>query len=200
MLASNSNTLVLASGNAGKIKEIQAILKNYTISTQNAFNIPEIEETGTTFIENAILKARNAAQHSQLPAIADDSGLVIDALQGAPGVISARYAGENATDTDNIQRVLQEMQGIPKAQRTARFICVIVLMRHANDPFPLIAQASWEGSILETPQGENGFGYDPIFWVAEKHCSSAELSAQIKNTLSHRAKALQQLLIQIESF
>jgi len=200
MLPSNSNTLVLASGNAGKIKEIQAILKNYTITAQNAFNIPEAEETGSTFIENAIIKARNAAQYSHLPAIADDSGLVIDALQGAPGVISARYAGDNATDTDNNQRVLEKMQGIPSSQRTARFICVIVLLRHANDPFPVIAQASWEGVILEAPQGDHGFGYDPIFWVPEKQCSSAELPAHIKNTLSHRAKALQQLLQQIESF
>ena len=189
----NSNKIVLASGNPGKIKEIQAILTNYSIITQQEFNIQEAEETGSTFIENAIIKARNAALYSKLPAIADDSGLVVDALNGAPGVISARYAGSQASDQKNLQKLLLDMQDIPESQRSARFICVIVLMRHAKDPFPLITQASWEGSILTQPQGNNGFGYDSIFWVPSENCSSAELSAAKKNQLSHRGQALRQL-------
>jgi len=193
MSAINSEKIVLASNNQGKIKEIQSILNQHTIITQQELGIQEIEETGSTFIENAILKARNAALHSNLPAISDDSGLVVDALQGAPGIISARYAGDQATDLDNLKLVLQKMESIPEGQRQARFICVLVLMRHANDPFPIIAQASWEGSLLTKPQGTNGFGYDPIFWVAEKNCSSAELSPLEKNHLSHRAQALRNL-------
>lgn len=189
----NSKKIVLASGNPGKIQEIQAILTNYSIITQQEFNIPEAEETGSTFIENAIIKARNAALHSKLPAIADDSGLVVDALNGAPGVISARYAGSQASDQENLQKLLLDMQDIPESQRSARFICVIVLMRHANDPFPIITQASWEGSILTQAQGNNGFGYDPVFWVSSENCSSAELSALRKNQLSHRGQALRQL-------
>jgi len=189
----NSDKIVLASNNQGKIKEIQSILNQHTIITQTDLGIHEVEETGSTFIENAILKARNAAHHSKLPAIADDSGLVVDALQGAPGIISARFAGNQATDLDNLELVLQKMQSIPEGQRQARFICVLVLMRHANDPFPIVAQASWEGSLLSKPQGSNGFGYDPIFWVAETNCSSAELSPLQKNQLSHRAQALRSL-------
>ncbi|NOR80972.1 MAG: RdgB/HAM1 family non-canonical purine NTP pyrophosphatase [Methyloprofundus sp.] len=189
----NSKKIVLASGNPGKIQEIQAILTNYSIITQQEFNIPEAEETGSTFIENAIIKARNAALYSKLPAIADDSGLVVDALNGAPGVISARYAGSQASDQENLQKLLLDMQDIPESQRSARFICVIVLMRHANDPFPIITQASWEGSILTQPQGNHGFGYDPVFWVSSENCSSAELSALRKNQLSHRGQALRQL-------
>jgi len=189
----NSKKIVLASGNPGKIKEIQAILTHYSIITQQEFNIQEAEETGSTFIENAIIKARNAALHSKLPAIADDSGLVVDALNGAPGVISARYAGPQASDQENLQKLLLDMQDIPESQRSARFICVIVLMRHANDPFPIISQASWEGSILTQAQGNNGFGYDPVFWVPSENCTSAELSAVRKNQLSHRGQALRQL-------
>lgn len=188
-----SKKIVLASGNPGKIKEIQSILSGYSIVNQQEFNIQEAEETGSTFIENAIIKARNAALQSKLPAIADDSGLVVDALQGAPGVISARYAGSLASDQQNLQKLLQVMQDIPESQRGARFICVIVLMRHAKDPFPIISQASWEGNILTHAQGSNGFGYDPVFWVPSEHCSSAELSAQRKNQLSHRGQALRQL-------
>ena len=155
--------------------------------------VGDADETGLTFVENAIIKARNAALHSKLPAIADDSGLVVDALNGAPGVISARYAGSQASDQENLQKLLLDMQDIPESQRSARFICVIVLMRHANDPFPIITQASWEGSILTQPQGNNGFGYDPVFWVSSENCSSAELSALQKNQLSHRGQALRQL-------
>ncbi|BCG65127.1 MAG: XTP/dITP diphosphohydrolase [Methyloprofundus sp.] len=193
MSITNLEKIVLASGNQGKIKEIQAILSQQTIVTQKEFNIQEAEEAGSTFIENAIIKARNAALHSRLPAIADDSGLIVDALQGAPGVISARYAGEHASDQQNLGKLLLEMQGVPDALRTARFVCVIVLMRHALDPFPLIAQGNWEGSILMQAQGNNGFGYDPVFWVPTEKCSSAELPATIKNQLSHRGQALRQL-------
>ena len=193
MLFPNSQKIVLASGNKGKIKEIQALLNNYTIITQQEFNIQEAEETGSTFVENAIIKARNAAVHSNLPAISDDSGLVVDALNGAPGVISARFAGPQANDQENLQKLLKDMEGIPEAQRTARFICVIVLMRHANDPFPIITQASWEGIILPNAQGTNGFGYDPIFWLPTENCSSAELPASRKNQLSHRGQALREL-------
>lgn len=185
--------IILASGNPGKVKEIQAILAAPLILPQSQFSVPEAEETGSTFIENAIIKARNAALYGHLPALADDSGLIVDALNGAPGVISARYAGVGSSDTDNLQKLLDELDGVPDAERTARFICVIVFMRHAEDPFPLIAQGVWEGRILMQPIGSNGFGYDPIFWVSEHHCSSAELSPALKNTLSHRGKALRQL-------
>ncbi|GAW85938.1 XTP/dITP diphosphohydrolase [Bathymodiolus platifrons methanotrophic gill symbiont] len=140
----NSEKIVLVSGNSGKIKEIQTILSTSSIVPQQQFNIQEAEETGSTFIENAIIKARNAALHSNLPAIADDSGLIVDALKGAPGVISARYAGAQATDQENLQKLLDDMVDIPESQRSAQFVCVIVLMRHANDPFPLISQGSWE--------------------------------------------------------
>ncbi len=193
MFQPSSEKIVLASGNPGKIKEIQAILTDFSIIPQQLFNIPEAEETGSTFIENAIIKARNAALHSKLPAIADDSGLVVDTLNGAPGVISARYAGTQATDQQNLQKLLDAMQGIPKAQRSARFICVIVLLRHADDPFPLISQGSWEGTILSYAKGTHGFGYDPVFWLASENCSSAELSTQRKNQLSHRGQALRHL-------
>ncbi|TXL01494.1 non-canonical purine NTP pyrophosphatase, RdgB/HAM1 family [Methylococcaceae bacterium HT1] len=189
----NSEKIVLASGNSGKIKEIQTILSTSSIVPQQQFNIQEAEETGSTFIENAIIKARNAALHSNLPAIADDSGLIVDALKGAPGVISARYAGAQATDQENLQKLLDDMVDIPESQRSAQFVCVIVLMRHANDPFPLISQGNWEGSILNHTRGSNGFGYDPVFWLAAENCSSAELSAQRKNQLSHRGQALRQL-------
>jgi len=193
MVFSPTQQLVLASGNKGKIKEIQAILANHLIVPQSTFNVLEAEETGSTFVENAIIKARNAALHCNLPAIADDSGLVVDALNGAPGVISARYAGVGASDQDNVIKLLQQLKGIPEAQRTARFICVMVFMTHAEDPFPVIAQGVWEGLILNEQVGANGFGYDPIFWVPNYRCASAELSAEVKNSLSHRGQALRQL-------
>ena len=152
------------------------------------------EETGLTFVENAILKARNAASHSGLPAIADDSGLEVDALMGAPGIYSARYAGEDASDAQNLQHLLTEMRDIPDDKRTARFQCVMVYMAHAGDPTPLICQGTWEGSILRGPRGDHGFGYDPVFYVPERDCSSAELDPEAKNSLSHRAKAMQCLV------
>lgn len=191
--------IVLASGNVGKIREIQALLPNYPIVAQSAFDITEAEETGLSFVENAIIKARNAALHSGLPAIADDSGLVVDALHGAPGVLSARYAGAAANDRDNLQKVLQALDGVPDAERTARFVCVMVFMQHAEDPLPVIAQGVWEGRILHQPKGENGFGYDPIFWVPELDCAAAELSAEAKNALSHRGKALKTLAALIKA-
>lgn len=190
-------TLVLASNNSGKVREIQAILLDYPIVPQSQFGVTECAETGTTFVENAILKARNAALHCQLPAIADDSGLVVDALDGAPGVISARYAGLTASDADNNAKLLQALQGIPKDQRSARFICVMVYLRHAYDPCPLIAQGCWEGHIVDTAMGSNGFGYDPLFWVEEHQCTSAQLSIDKKNALSHRGQALKTLTVLI---
>ncbi len=186
-------SIVLASGNLGKIREIQAILQNDNILPQSQFNVVEPAETGSTFVENAIIKARNASTHCGLPAIADDSGLVVDALNGAPGVISARYAGESASDQANLDKVLWTMRDVPPEQRTARFICVMVYLKHANDPIPVIAQGIWEGRILSQPVGENGFGYDPIFWVDTHQCSSAQLAPDIKNSLSHRGQALQKL-------
>ena len=189
----SAQQIVLASGNQGKIKEIQALLSGHQVVTQSAFNVKEAEETACTFVENALIKARNAALHCNLPTIADDSGLVVDALNGYPGVISARYAGVGATDQDNIKKLLLALEGVPEAQRTARFICVMVFMAHANDPCPIIAQGVWEGTILTKPVGSNGFGYDPVFWVPDHQCASAELSAEDKNAVSHRGQALRSL-------
>ena len=189
----SSQQIVLASSNLGKIKEIQAILAKQVIVPQSAFNVTDADETGSTFVENAIIKARNAALHCNLSSIADDSGLVVDALNGAPGVTSARYAGVGASDHDNVLKLLDELKGVPDERRTARFICVMVFMEHANDPFPVIAQGVWEGRILQRPVGANGFGYDPVFWVPEHNCASAELSADVKNSLSHRGQTLRSL-------
>ena len=198
MTFSSNQKIVLASGNQGKIKEIQAILKGHPIVPQSQFDVEEAEETGTTFVENAIIKARNAASHCNLPSIADDSGLVVDALNGAPGVVSARYAGVGASDQDNLLKLLKDLEHIPAEQRTARFVCVIVFMRHADDPLPIIAQGTWEGRILAESIGDNGFGYDPVFWVPTHQKASAELSPEIKNSLSHRGQALQQLTASIQ--
>ncbi|HID44365.1 MAG TPA: XTP/dITP diphosphatase [Chromatiaceae bacterium] len=188
--------IVLASNNQGKVREIGQLLagQDMEVLPQSAFDIPEIEETGLTFVENAILKARNAAALSGLPAIADDSGLEVDALKGAPGIYSARFAGPNATDADNNRKMLAELEKMPEKERTARFQCLMVYMRHGKDPVPIICQGTWEGRILREPQGENGFGYDPLFFVPEKNCSAAELPAEVKNAMSHRGKALQCLL------
>ncbi len=189
------STLVLASSNKGKLKEIKNILAdiNLTVIPQSEFNIVDVEETGLSFVENSILKARHASQVTGLPAIADDSGLEVDALDGAPGIYSARYAGETATDQQNVEKLLNELKDIPDHLRTARFQCLIVFMRHAKDPTPVIAQGYWEGKILLTARGTRGFGYDPVFWVADHKCSAAELTAEHKNRISHRAKALQKL-------
>lgn len=188
--------VVLASGNPGKVREIGEMLKALGIEVvpQSEFDVPEAEETGTTFVENAIIKARNAAEHTGLPAIADDSGIEVDALNGAPGVYSARYSGPKADDEANNRKMLEELNGVADEERTARYQAILVYMSHAGDPTPLISQGSWEGRILEKPRGENGFGYDPIFYVPEHDCSSAELSPESKNQLSHRGKALRKLV------
>lgn len=194
-------TIVLASGNAGKIGEIQAMLGHtgFLIRPQSDFDVTDIEETGTTFIENALLKARNAAQHSGLPAIADDSGLAVDALQGAPGIYSARYAGLPSDDARNNAKLLEALRDVEAADRGAQFHCVMVLMRHADDPCPLVAHGQWPGRILMAAQGTHGFGYDPLFYVPDQDCSSAELPPDVKNQISHRGKALQMLLPQIRA-
>jgi len=161
---------------------------------QSDFDVPDADETGLSFVENAILKARHAAQLTGLPAIADDSGLEVDALKGAPGIYSARFAGLGASEADNVKKLLADLKDVPEAERTARFQCLMVFMAHAEDPTPLICQGSWEGRILSEPQGENGFGYDPVFWVPDEQCASAELAPELKNRLSHRAQALKKLL------
>jgi len=184
--------VVLASNNAGKVREFNQLFKAFNIEVvpQQEFNIEEVEETGLTFVENALLKARHAAKISGLPAIADDSGIEVDALQGAPGIYSARFAGENATDKANCDKLLKDLTNIPAEQRMARFQCLLVFMRHGNDPVPLICQGSWEGQILTEPQGDNGFGYDPVFYIEAHQCSAAQLPSEVKNKLSHRGKAL----------
>jgi len=188
-------SIVLASNNAGKVRELTELLAGARIRVvpQGDFGVPEADETGLSFVENAILKARNAAQHSGLPAIADDSGLEVDALHGAPGIYSARYAGVGASDADNVVKLLHALESVPESERTARFQCVMVYMRHAADPTPLICQGAWEGRILFAPQGENGFGYDPVFYVPTEGRSAAELESAVKNGLSHRGQALRQL-------
>lgn len=199
MISSMTQTIVLATGNAGKVREFASLLEGLGLHVrpQSDFAVPEAEETGLSFIENAILKARNAARHTGLAAIADDSGLEVDALNGAPGIYSARYAGPGKGDVANNDKLLDALQGIPWDARTARFQCVIAYLRHAEDPTPLIAQGTWEGRILEAPRGERGFGYDPLFWVPTHECSSAELDAATKNALSHRGQAMRALLEQL---
>lgn len=192
-----NTTLVLASSNAGKVREFGEILGSYglTVVPQSEFNVSDADETGLSFIENAILKARHAAQHTGHAAMADDSGLEVDALNGAPGIYSARYAGDSSGNRDqaNIEKLLHALQDVPEAKRSARFRCVIAVLRHANDPMPLICQGTWEGRILFAPAGENGFGYDPVFYVPTHQCSAAELSSDIKHQLSHRGQALRML-------
>ncbi len=190
--------IVLASGNPGKLREMQQTLgsSDVVFIPQTELDVPEAEETGLSFVENAIIKARNACEATGLPAIADDSGLEVDALNGEPGIYSARYAGDSSAsaDSSNNARLLRELEGVPDAQRSARFQCVIVYMRHANDPMPLICQGTWEGRILPGERGVNGFGYDPLFYVEEHACASAELDPSVKNKLSHRGQAIRQLL------
>jgi XTP/dITP diphosphohydrolase len=191
--------VVLASNNKGKLRELGELLADHHMQVlpQGEFDIPEAVEDGLSFVENAIKKARNAARHSGLPAIADDSGLEVDALNGAPGIYSARYAGDGG-DAANNAKLLDALSDVPDAQRTARFQCVMVYMRHAEDPTPLICQGTWEGLILREPQGENGFGYDPLFFVPGENASAAELSAEVKNTQSHRGQALRALVAELE--
>ncbi|WP_025565440.1 XTP/dITP diphosphatase [Psychromonas sp. SP041] len=187
---------VLATGNQGKVKEMSELLNSFSIEVlpQSQFNVPDVPETGTTFVENAIIKARHASKLTGLPAIADDSGLEVDFLNGQPGIYSARYAGETATDQDNIDKLLNKLEGINPEQRKARFQCVLVYLRHALDPTPIICQGTWEGSITESVEGKNGFGYDPVFWIESEQSTSAQLDKQRKSELSHRGKALTQLV------
>ncbi|MGS0534806.1 XTP/dITP diphosphatase [Pseudoalteromonas sp. SaAl2] len=191
-------TLVLATGNQGKVTELAKMLSSLEIEVlpQSDFNVPEVPETGTTFVENAIIKARHAAKITGHPAIADDSGLEVDGLNGAPGVYSARFAGVDASDQDNIDKLLVELGDNPV--RSARFWCVLVLMRHADDPTPLICSASWEGQITQSQDGQGGFGYDPIFYVPKLDCTSAQLSKEQKNAISHRGQALKALLTELK--
>lgn len=188
--------IVLASGNHGKLAEFNQLLSStgWSFFSQADFNVPEVAETGLSFVENAIIKARNAAQHSGLPALADDSGLEVDALHGAPGIYSARFAGDNADDSANNRKLLELIAAVPEAQRNARFQCVLVFMRHASDPSPLICQGTWEGRLLHAPRGDAGFGYDPLFYIPDLQQTSAELSPARKNQLSHRGQALTKLL------
>jgi XTP/dITP diphosphohydrolase len=187
--------IVLASSNPGKVSEFAQILStcHLEVVPQDQFQVPNVEETGLTFVENALLKARQASKYTGLPAIADDSGIEVDALHGAPGIYSARFAGPKATDADNNALLLDRLKHVADPDRTARYHCVIVYLRHADDPMPLICQGSWEGRILQTPRGQHGFGYDPLFYVPTHQCSSAELPPEVKNQLSHRAQALRAL-------
>jgi XTP/dITP diphosphohydrolase len=188
--------IVLASNNKGKVRELSAMLSSLDMEVlpQATFDIEDADETGLTFVENAIIKARHAAKISGLPAIADDSGLEVDALNGAPGIYSARYSGEGATDEKNLLKLLDALKNVPEEKRTARFQCLLVYMRHAEDPTPLICQGTWEGVITTEPMGDNGFGYDPVFYVPTHQCSSAQLSAEEKNALSHRGQALKKFV------
>ncbi len=196
MKAERGRTIVLATGNPGKVREMADLLAplGWRILPQSEFNVPEAGETGLSFVENAILKARNACRHTGLPAIADDSGLEVDALHGAPGIRSSRYAGPKADDLANVEKLLDALAQVPEAARSARFQCLMVYMRHAEDPTPLICQGTWEGRILSFPRGSGGFGYDPVFYIAERGCTSAELPPELKNRLSHRGQALRKLL------
>jgi XTP/dITP diphosphohydrolase len=191
-----SRTVVLASGNAGKLREMNGLLASldFRVVPQTEFGAPATDETGLSFVENAILKARNAARYAGLPAIADDSGLEVDALGGAPGVQSARFAGAGASDPANLDKLLRALQGVPESDRTARFRCVVVYLRRPEDPMPVIAEGTWDGQIATAPRGSNGFGYDPVFIVPGRGCTSAELSPDEKNRLSHRGQALRELV------
>jgi XTP/dITP diphosphohydrolase len=186
----------LASGNPGKLRELSAMLAplGFELAAQSDWNVPEASEDAPTFIENALIKARNAARHTGLPSIADDSGLVVPALGGAPGIRSARYAGEGAGDAANNRRLLEAMRSLKGPDRAACFQCAMVLTRSCSDPVPLIASESWTGEITHAPQGEGGFGYDPLFWLADRQCTSAELPPEVKNRISHRGQAMRRML------
>ncbi|HSC75080.1 MAG TPA: RdgB/HAM1 family non-canonical purine NTP pyrophosphatase [Pseudomonadales bacterium] len=188
--------IILASGNQKKLLELQSLLSGLAMEVlpQSQFAIPDAVEDGLSFVENAIIKARHAARLSGLPAIADDSGIAVDALDGNPGIYSARFAGAHGDDAANNRKLLEMLADIPEEKRTAQFHCVLVFMRHAHDPVPLICHGVWSGSILFSPRGEQGFGYDPLFWVPTHACSSAELAKEEKNRISHRGQAMRLLL------
>ena len=191
--------VVLASANAGKLRELNALLASCGVDVvpQSDFEIPSIEEAGESFVENAIIKARHAARLSGFAAIADDSGLMVDALDGAPGIYSARYAGVGASDSENIQLLLDNMRDIPESHRGARFVSLVVYMDHPQDACPLVCEGIWPGRITHAPKGDGGFGYDPVFYVEDCGCTSAELEPGHKNTISHRARAMQALLARL---
>lgn len=194
-------TIVLATNNQGKVKELHSLLASagLKVISQNEFNVPDADETGLTFVENAILKARHAAKLTGLPAIADDSGLVVDALDGAPGIYSARYAGVHGNDKQNIVKLLEALKHVTDDKRTAYFYCALVFIRHADDPTPIICLGQWQGKIIANEQGNGGFGYDPVFYLPELGCTAAELTHEQKNKISHRGQALQQLLTQLKN-
>lgn len=196
-----NNSIVFASNNAGKISELQTLLQpfNIKIISQADIGVTEVPETGFTFVENALIKARHACEVTGLPAIADDSGLQVNAINGAPGLYSARFAGEKATSADNIQKLLSELENIPPEKRQARFYCVLVYMRHTKDPTPLICEGTWQGLILQKPLGNGGFGYDPIFWDPLKNACAAQLSITEKNQCSHRGYALKSLIDKLKN-
>ncbi|MBT8449637.1 MAG: RdgB/HAM1 family non-canonical purine NTP pyrophosphatase [Gammaproteobacteria bacterium] len=195
------SSIILASGNPGKLREFKQLFKDlpYLVEPQSTYDVPDVPETGTTFIENAIIKARHAAVITGKPCIADDSGIEVDALSGEPGIYSARFAGIGASNEANLNKLLDVTKEIPSEQLSCRYVCVLVLMRHAKDPTPLISQATWEGTLLREPVGENGFGYDPIFWLEEYGCSSAQLAPELKDQISHRGKALRDLVTQLQN-
>ncbi|MEP4557575.1 RdgB/HAM1 family non-canonical purine NTP pyrophosphatase [Cobetia amphilecti] len=195
----SASSLVLASGNAGKLREFSHLLAPLGIEPmpQGQLGVSDAEETGLTFVENALIKARHATEVTGLPALSDDSGIEVDALGGEPGIYSARFAArrqQGSGDGDNNAALLAALEGVPEQARTARYWCVLVYLRHAADPVPIIVQASWEGRVLDAPQGEGGFGYDPLFWLPEHGMTAAALDAETKNRLSHRGRAMQQLL------
>jgi XTP/dITP diphosphohydrolase len=193
--------IVLATNNPGKLRELQALLQPLAIEVipKSRFTQEEVAETGATFVANALIKARHAAGVSSLPAIADDSGIEVDALGGAPGIYSARFAGDAASDVDNLRKLLQDMATVPDLHRTARYRCALVYVRRAEDPEPIVCEAVWEGSIAREPRGDRGFGYDPIFYVPALSCTAAEITPQEKNRISHRGQALQQLVTALRS-
>jgi XTP/dITP diphosphohydrolase len=192
--------IILASNNKGKIAEFNTMLDGiYQVVSMSDMQVEEVPETGLTFVENALIKARNASEQSGLPALSDDSGIVVDALNGEPGIYSARYAGNHGDDEANTQKLLDKMEDVADGKRTARFWCAIVFVEHTNDPTPIIVQRGWEGEILRKKAGDNGFGYDPIFYVPTHGCASAELSPEIKNSISHRGKALVALLEELKA-
>ncbi|KTC66774.1 deoxyribonucleotide triphosphate pyrophosphatase [Legionella birminghamensis] len=192
--------IILATSNKGKIQEIQAILAPFHCLSMADFNIESPEETGLSFVENALIKARHTSEKSGKPALADDSGLVVPALNGAPGIHSARFAGEEASDSDNIQLLLEKMEHFADAQRQAYFFCAIALLRSPDDPVPLLAYGKIKGRIIHEPKGTKGFGYDPVFYIPEYHCTAAELAPELKNTISHRGQALAQLQHELKEF
>ncbi|PTQ91422.1 RdgB/HAM1 family non-canonical purine NTP pyrophosphatase [Agitococcus lubricus] len=187
--------LVIATGNQGKLQELQTLLQDYPFEliSQKSLSISDADETGLTFVENALIKARHAAQLSGLAALADDSGLCVDVMNGGPGIYSARYAGAGAKDSTNNEKLLHDLLAFRHQPIKAQFVCVLVFLRHANDPLPIICQGIWHGEILAEKRGENGFGYDPLFWLPERGCSSAELDPTLKNQISHRGQAMAQL-------